>query len=161
MTLTTHTSRPARRRAAGFTLLELVIVMLVLAILWAAAAPRYHATLARMRAETTARRLAADLRQARSNAKRDSASRTVQFYVADNRYVLSGATRLNRRGGAYEVDLDAPEHQTEIVSASFGGGDTVTFDFYGRPDNAGSVVIECGGAQRTVAVDANGAISIP
>ena len=57
---------PATRRA--FSLVELVIVILVLGILAGAAAPRYASALRWKRLESSAYRIAADLRRARDEA---------------------------------------------------------------------------------------------
>ena len=53
------------------------------------------------------------------------------------------------------VDLKADPYAATIVSASFGGQPTLTFDMYGGVSSGGSVVVQAGGTQKTITVDAN------
>ena len=61
---------------SGFTLIELVMVLAIIGLITAIAAPRYAASLARYRAESAARRVAADLALARREAAASSSSRS-------------------------------------------------------------------------------------
>lgn len=151
----------AFHRRRGFSLVELVIVLLILSILASVAAPRYVGALASFRATATAMRVAADLEMARREAKRTSADQTVEFYPAQERYVLAGMADLDRPGDTYEVFVDDPAYSATLVSATFGPGSDVTFNRFGQPDNAGSVVVQSGNRQRQINVDANGTITLP
>ena len=61
----------------GFTLLELVLVVAILGVVAAIAAPRYGNAIQNYRANAAAQRLRADLEYARARAKSTSSSRTV------------------------------------------------------------------------------------
>lgn len=150
-----------QRRRHAFTLIELVIVLMILGIVAAAAAPRYQSALASYRADATVKRLAADLEMARRQAKRTSAGQTVEFYVVGDRYVFAGMADLDHPSQDYEVHLDDPSYVASLVSVDFNGNSDVTFNIYGQPDNAGTVTIQSGGRQRQVAVDAAGVITLP
>ncbi|MBI2432720.1 MAG: GspH/FimT family pseudopilin [Candidatus Hydrogenedentes bacterium] len=43
---------------------------------------------------------------------------------------------------------------TDLLSASFGGSDTITFDTVGTPSAGGTAVVQLGGLQRTITVNA-------
>jgi len=58
----------ARSRPEGFTLIELIIVLVILSVITALVVPRLTQSLSRMNVESTARRVASALRLARSLA---------------------------------------------------------------------------------------------
>ena len=128
----------------GFTLVELVIVLFIFSILATAAAPTYRDALGRFRADATAKRIAADLEMARRQAKRSSADQTVEFYVAEDRYVFPNMADLDHPGQDYEVHVDDRAYGAILVSVDFNGASDVTFNMYGQPDNAGTVAIQSG-----------------
>lgn len=77
---------PLRLRHAGFTLVELMIVVVLVAILLALAAPSFRETLARNRLEGVAGELSTDFQYARSEA----VARNVQvgLFVGSNCYTV-------------------------------------------------------------------------
>ena len=137
----------------GFSLLELLIVLAIMATLTAIAAPRYQRSLARYRADLAAQRIIADLTQAQSIAKATSASRTVTFSVAGNIYQIPGLSSLDGNSGSYSVALFERPYEAELISANFGGDAQIVFDGWGSPDSGGTVTLSVGAEQRTVAVD--------
>lgn len=147
----------------------MVIVVLILGIIAAVAAPRYVDSLSHFRVEATAKRITADLWLARRTAKTSRAERTVQFYVPGNYYELEGLDDMNHPDLPYEVNLAKTGYPATLVSVDFDGNDSLTFDMYGRPFTgsppaplvAGSIVIQSSGRQRTIVVDAaTGAASV-
>ena len=141
---------------AGVTILELIIVLMVMAILTAAAAPKFFDSLARYRAEAAAQRIAHDLRLARRQAKSISASQSVVFNSpAAHQYELTGMDDPDRPGQTYVVSVAAEPYMATIVTADFNGDATVIFDGYGQPDSGGSVTVQSGAHQRTVTLDAD------
>jgi type II secretion system protein H len=149
----------------GFSLLEIVVVMLILAILAAVAGPRYAAAMQRYQLEAAAKRLSGDLEHARRYAKMQGKPQLVVFTPANHQYTFPGLQDIHRAAADYLVQLQHTEYPAEIVSVTFGSANNkstqVTFDMYGRPDAGGSVVIAVGGDQRTIQVDAaTGMISV-
>ncbi len=143
--------RPASQR--GFSLLEVVLVLAIMGIAAAVAVPRYSRAGARYRADLAARRVAADLRLAQSQAKAASSARTVAFSAATEQYQLLGVSSPDGAPGDYTVVLSAEPYKADLTSANFNGNSQVIFSGWGLPNDGGTVVISVGGQQRTVTVD--------
>jgi prepilin-type N-terminal cleavage/methylation domain-containing protein len=139
-------------RRSAFSLVELTMVIAIVGVAAAIAMPRYSASLARYKLEAAARRLAADLALAQSRARALSASQTVIFSAAG--YTLSGMTDPERPSSPYSVSL-GEEFSASITANSFGHGKTVTFNGYGVPDGAGTIILQVGVLQKSVSVDAD------
>ena len=137
----------------GFSLLELVIVLMIIAALSAIVVPRYSGALARYRAESAARRIAADLEYARAQADSQSASQQIIFDVAANSYQLTGLSGLDHPSLPYFVDLSDDLAGATLVAVDFGGDSTVVFNGYGVPDSGGTIAIKVGSVQETIALD--------
>jgi prepilin-type N-terminal cleavage/methylation domain-containing protein len=152
---------PANARPQhGFTLVELVMVLMVVAILAAVAAPKYQYALANYRADAAAGRVAADLRMIGAYARKVSIAQSVQFNVGSDLYAAPLFPDMNDGVAPYTVPLRSSDYAADVVSASFGGSATVQFDIHGRPTAAGTIVVASGSQQRTVHVDATGNVSI-
>jgi type II secretory pathway pseudopilin PulG len=141
------------RRA--FTLIDLTVVLVMSAIIAAIALPRYANATANFRLAQAANRVAADVALAQWTGKSTSAAAglTVTFDLATNTYALPGVAGTAGPGSTYAVALSADPYDATIVSASFGGVPTVTFDRYGQPSSGGTVVLAVGGVQKTITVD--------
>ena len=138
----------------GFSLLELVMVVAIIGVLAAIAAPRYGRAIARYRADMAARRIAADLALAGRAARTAGASKTVSFSVAGAEYTIPGLPSLRDSTADYRVVLSDSPYQAAVVSADFGGDADVAFDGYGTPDSGGSISIQVGEYTKTVVLDA-------
>jgi type II secretion system protein H len=153
------TNAPAPIRRAGehrrpaFSLLELVLVLVIMGVAAAIAVPRYAAALARYRAETCARRIAADLEQARDAACRTSGDQTIVFNPAAECYTFTGRDDPDRPGQPYTVPLAGDPYRADLVGAAFGAGAAVTFNGFGVPADGGTVTVQSGGYAWTVTVD--------
>jgi type II secretory pathway pseudopilin PulG len=140
-------------------MVELVIVVLVMGIMAAVAAPAFLDSLLFHRVESAARRVKADLELARHAARRASAAQTVTF--TNSGYTFSNPMKsLDNPHEEYAVDLTAPPYELSGISASFNGALSITFDGYGTPTCDGSIVLATKDHQCTVAVDAAGNITI-
>jgi len=141
--------RRGRGAARAFSLVELVLVIAITAMVTAIAAPRYANSVARYRADSAARRVAADLALAQNNAS--TAGRVQPMVFISRSYQMPGMAHLDGKSyGDYTVDLGADPYKVTRVAAEFGGDATVKFDLYGNPDTGGSVVIEVGDFRRVV-----------
>ncbi|MDP6543810.1 MAG: prepilin-type N-terminal cleavage/methylation domain-containing protein [Phycisphaerae bacterium] len=147
--------RRGPKRCGGFSLLELVVVLVIMAILAAIVTPRYGQAIARYRVAAVAKKVAADLTFARKRARISSSSQAVNFNVAENAYQLPGVTDSKTAASDYSVTLSSSRYKARIVSADFDGDADVTFDGYGVPDSGGTVVVAVGDYSKTILLDAD------
>jgi type II secretion system protein H len=152
---------PTQPTQPGFCLLEVLLVLAIIGIFAAVAAPRYGRASGRYRADLAARRIAADLRLAQSCAKAASSSRTVSFSTAAEQYQLLNVPSPDGVPGDYTVVLSAPPYNADLTSVNFNSSSQVIFSGWGLPNNGGTIVLSAGSEQRTVVVDgASGRVSI-
>lgn len=137
---------------SGFSVIELVIVLAIIATLAAIAMPRYTTSLANYRADAAARRVAADFAYARSRAIAGSTSQSVVFTKSINSYQLTGATNPDKPSAAFVVSLAAEPYKAVIDDINFGGTGATSFTIngHGYPDKGGFVVVRVGQVTRRV-----------
>lgn len=163
-----HSSKTSLRpcvafQRSGFTLVEVVVVVLVVGILWSTALPRFADSTNQHRARAAAYRIAAELNLARHDAKTKGINREVDFGVPQNRYDLLGMMHPDKPSEIYRVNVDEGVFPVELLVADFANAtttnDKIKFDMYGRPssDNqplvSGIVTVESDGATASVIVD--------
>ena len=144
----------------AFTLIELMVVLLIVAIMAAVAAPKYAESLASFRLQGVAQRIAADIRQARRYAQQNCTTQAINFDTATNSYTLTGVNDVDRRSRTYQFSLASPEYECELVSANFNSTAILSFDIYGRPVNTGTIVVRSGNLTQTLSVDELGQVTV-
>ncbi len=120
----------------GFTLVELVLVMVITGVLAAIAMPRFAQASANQRLEAAADRVVADLKLASTRARAASAPATMTFDRDAGKYQLDAVA-----GNAFTVELDEMPYGVTFESVDFGGTTVAAFNAYGMPVNAGSVTL--------------------
>lgn len=150
----TRSSSPTR----AFSLVEVLLVVAIMGIIAAMAAPRYAAALNSYRADATARRIAADISMAQARARTTSSSRTIVFDADSNTYKIAGERDLSVSTDTYTVDLSGSPYFARLSRFGFGGNATLSFNGYGVPSGAGTVLISVGATTRTVSIDSDSAI---
>jgi len=146
---------------AGFSILELVVVLLIMGIVAAAATPSFYLSLRHHALETAARRVKLDLEQARHAARMKSQSQSLSFTNATTYALSSGVVSLKNSGQTYTVDLSKAPYELSGVTVNLGGPTAVSFDGYGNASVGGTIVLALGNQTRTVTLNStNGQVTI-
>ncbi len=143
---------------AAFSIVELVLVLAIMGVLAAVAAPRYSASMANYRVTLAAHRVAADVALTQAAARAGSASRAMAFDVNNNQYTVSGVRALDGGGNVYTVRLAVDPYRVtlkNLVLTNAAANGTLTFNGFGVPDGGPTVVGVFGPYTRAVSVDAS------
>lgn len=138
------------RRA--FSLIELTMVLLLVGIITAVAAPRFSLALQRHRVESAAKRLALDLDVARRMARNSGKTVTVSFNQKTNTYALSNGLSSNRDARLSTVNLSASPYHCTLESVTV-LNNQVQFDRFQRTSQQGEIVLRSGSIIRTLTID--------
>jgi len=93
------------RAAAGFTMLELMVVLVVMALVYAIAMPKISAGMPSTELKGAARQLAAGLRKARSEAVTQKQEAALTLDVEQHRFDVSGDKRTYALPAKLEISL--------------------------------------------------------
>ncbi|MCC6322032.1 MAG: prepilin-type N-terminal cleavage/methylation domain-containing protein [Phycisphaerales bacterium] len=141
-------SRPA------FTLLEVVIVLIIVAVLATLASLRYAGSLDRYRLDGASRRIIAEVSRAQVEARTTSASQTVRFNISGSTVaVLSADDILNSRAGRVVSLADDPYRAAMAVNGL--ASNVLTFNAFGDPSGGGIITLTRNGLSAAVAIDAS------
>jgi prepilin-type N-terminal cleavage/methylation domain-containing protein len=107
----------SRKSDGGFTLLELIVIMLILGILSAIAAPSWLAFINRQRVRTVNDRVLQTLRTAQSEAKRSKRDVKVTFYTSSSTPISADPPRVEIDTNPAEPDPLKKEIRKETLSS--------------------------------------------
>ena len=94
-------------------------------------------------------------------AKQTSTNVIVVFDTIGNSYSMNGVLSLDHKSNVYSVNLTNDPYQATLVTVPF-VSNQVTFNAYGGADQNGTVVVQAGGYQRTVVLEAtSGKATVP
>ena len=151
-----HPTSPIRLSPA-FSLVEITIVVIIIAILSSIAVPRFGTSLARYRADHAASRLRADLSLARDTAIHQSRPITVTFVTgAPASYTIVGLRDSDRASVANSlVNLSKEPYFATFNAVTVGGDSAIIFDGFGVPDSAGQIDLSVGLLTRAVLINSS------
>ncbi len=140
-----------RKLRRGISLFEITIVMLVLGILAAVAAPRFSDTFQSSKLVAAANQIAGHVDYARRIAINEG--RTTSFHCdsSADRYYSSEVTFPHLPGQLLDVDIRAVHDPNFDLMGDFDGQTSLWFDFEGVP-HVGAMPLQ----QGTITVSANG-----
>lgn len=145
--------------AAGFSIVELVIVLLVMTSMAAIAIPRISNSINRYRADLLARRITDDLSHAQSNARRIGAWCEIAFEPDRNRYKCENLPSLRNPAGYLIVEIEEGPFYGRLLTADFSGGQTLKINGHGLPAQTGVIAIMVGDERRLITVDSEGMVT--
>ncbi len=143
----------------GFTLVELVMVLGILALLSAVAVPRYTQAVNRYRGQAAAEQIVRVLQLAQSTARQRSTDVSVWFDVPND---TLHAPQLDDpdRDGAWVINLNQRPWRARLTRADFQGQTHVQYDGYGETDATGSAAVEAGGITWQIVLDTHGRLNV-
>jgi len=131
----------------GFTLVELMVVMVIIGLLLAVVPIAFDRALPGLELKSTTRQLAAALREARSNAIRDNQEASVTLNVTERRYALDGTKKSQVVAEGIELSLF-----TATTEVDEQGGGRIRF-FPDGTSTGGRVTLVGGGTAYYILVD--------
>lgn len=151
----------ATRRRGGFTLVELVIVLIVMATIAGLALPAYGGAVARYRLESAVYHLQNDSYWALAHARAAGVSINVRFDPAIHSVTFSNLPHRTIANDNHVLDLRAHPMEAVINTADFDGRLQYNISGFGLPDSGGTVVLRNGSGSRTLHYNATtGMVSV-
>lgn len=139
------------RLHAGFSMLEMVIVVAIIAIAAAIAVPRFADAGSGRRLAAAKRTLESDVQLAKRLARAQGVAYTLGFYPDENMYVIIEGTEIKRSAVVFTRDFDAEPFTLDISSTSLGASAFVVVTPYGELVDSFTVTIRDGGIEIPIA----------
>ena len=144
----------------GFSLVELILIILIIGVLVAVATPRIGTITEDVNEKAVAERLLGDINLIRSMAMSQHDTTWLVVDQAQNQYSLySGPTGSRvlipdpETGDAITLDLDSAYSDVQITSVSFGGSSEVSFNWWGTPSSGGTIELNSGARTITLVAE--------
>jgi prepilin-type N-terminal cleavage/methylation domain-containing protein len=139
-------------RGRGFTLIEVVIVMAIIAAVGTIGILRYIRVNNRYRVEAACAKVIADVRLAQTQARTTSSGRTMKFKAASAAYAILTDAEVSAGQSGLRVSLGESPYRATMTTLGM-PGDQVLFDGRGEALNGGIVTLKCGDAERAIRIE--------
>ncbi len=150
--------RIAETRSAGFTMLEMIIIVVIVGIVAAMAVPSFFNTIPRIKARSEARNILSFVRLARSKAVSDGAQYGVYVNASNMQYILfkdtvNPAQLMHNAGDSVVIGPEEIDSDVFLTSCTFSNG-CVIFLPTGGASQSGSFTLDVaeGGSSYTISV---------
>jgi len=141
----TCVSRVRARGAPGFTLVEVLVVLVLMMVLVTLGFPTLRAVLHRSKTAGCAQQISVVLQQARFEAIKKGSPVTV---------AITGGALVSTSGGSSLSRVNLPSQVSFETSRGFNGGSTVSFQTDGSVDNTGAFrIVDGWGNHMEIAVE--------
>lgn len=139
----------------GFSLIETIIVVAIVAIVAGVAVPRYVSSLNRYHAKGSAQAIASLVLEAQARARATSSNVSLKVYSTAKIGQLDASGAVLR-----QIAVDSDAFHSKIHQYILGGDSVIVFDGFGRPDSAGLIQVSSGSAGYKVVIDTQGRVSV-
>ena len=149
------------RNSYGFTMVEVIIVLLILGIISAVAVPSIKSSLDEIKLDGAAREIISAIYYAQSSAIKEGEDYKVNFNKVQERFkcdnVVTSLTTLHpvdRKPYNIDFKLAGQFQGVDIVTATFlpGNKTDVSFNSLGEPNRSGTVTLDYNGYQKTIGI---------
>lgn len=145
----------------GFTLIELVVVLVIIGTIAGLALPAYGSAVARYRLQATVHQLTIDLDRAAVYARASMTPITVTFDPVTDTVTFTNLPADGNPAMDHVIDLQEHPLGATVVSANFSGFQDYTISEFGLPSRGGTVVLGGAGTTRTLDINrSTGAASV-
>lgn len=135
----------------GFSLIELVACLLVIAIVAAVGVARFDQSSRRERAVSAARQVAAEIDRVRREADASSMTWRIAFESGSGKYTIMADDGSVTRESSVAMD----PYLAEMQSILLGGDEELSFSGFGLPDSGGTITVRSSGWQVTITVNSS------
>lgn len=143
----------SRATRGGFSLVELLIVIGILAVMAAVAVPRFGRAAERYRLDLAADQLARDLSMVRESARSRGNGMSLLVDPEKLRYIVPSWADPRGDAARYTVRLDEEPYRVEHWEIKGSLGFSITFDEFGGSNTGGEITLMSGGQSRTVVIE--------
>lgn len=137
-------------RPRAFTLIELVIVLVIVAIASAVAIPRFASASSRYRVDAAVQQIIADVSLTAALANKTSAAHSIRFEPADDRYVLVGQPSPANPAEDKAVELGLEPFGVNLLQVSFGSDTQAVLSGHGLLTESGQLTVAVGRDARRI-----------
>lgn len=145
-------SKLSHRR--GFTLVELVITIAIIATIAAVAVPRFAAADTRYRLSLASQRIMSDLSVTAASASAAGTTRPVFFDPVGDTYVMMGVESRGRAMNRW-VDLSRKPYDADLISATFTDATHLRMTGHGVAETDGVIIVAAGREAKRIRLTAN------